>query len=130
MAKYRTRRPWLQTIKPEDGSKPTVILHEAGAKVDYDGLPGDNLEPLDGTARKRCKEAAEEQSRIRREADLKASKEGRSILAALVNALGGSGKKVDFSEADELERRGVPEYDTSEGPKVKAPSPAKVGGHP
>lgn len=123
MAKYRTKRPWLQTIKPEDGSKPTVILHEAGARVDYDGQPGDNLEPLDAAARKAAREAKEALEAQRREADLKATREGRSMLAALISALKGE----TVAEGSTATKR-APTFDEDEGPKVKAASPAKLGG--
>ena len=88
MPKYKCIRPFLLTTKSNGVA--TTKLYEAGAIVDYDGEPSDNLEPLckEGEARRKAFDA--ERARKRREAALRATPQGDAFADALTEALEGA----------------------------------------
>lgn len=40
-----------QTVKLEDGSTTAGVLLEAGTVIDFDGIPGTNMDPIDDAAK-------------------------------------------------------------------------------
>lgn len=66
------------------------LMFEPGRELEFDGLPGSNLEPLNDAARKRQEEAEAAFSKQRREAAMRATPQGEAIAEALAELLAGA----------------------------------------
>lgn len=66
------------------------LMFEAGQELEFDGLPGGNLEPLNDAARKRHEEAEAVFSKQRREAAIRSAPQGEAIAEALAELLAGA----------------------------------------
>jgi hypothetical protein len=84
-------------------------IYEAGEKVEFDGWPSDNLEPLDAAARQ-TQEAAEKHFAEERRAQTLAN---NPVAVAMAEAIEDRREKGRSREA-ELHAKGAPLYDETE----------------
>lgn len=83
MPKYRCIRPFLLQGKDANGVPYPVRTIATGEVVEYDGLPSDNLEPVDKAGEKRREEAEEVFAAQRRKAALNASQQNVGLASAI-----------------------------------------------
>lgn len=82
MPTYRCRKPLLLTVR-HAGGQVTSSMHEAGSLVEYEGHPGESLEPTCDEGRKRQAAWFAERERLRAEAAMNDSAQTRATVAAL-----------------------------------------------
>lgn len=103
MPTYKCLRPFLLQ-KKHPGGQITTSVYDAGALVEYDGNPGDSLEPTCDEGRKRQAAYFEERARKRAEAAMNASDQTRAMVAAMHQLFKGLGS-ADEEPAPRRRRR-------------------------
>lgn len=83
--RYKTLRRFLLTRKGE-----APKLFEPDQEVEYDGLPSENLEPLNKAAEDRVAEAAAVFAKQRRDAAIRSAPGGDALAEALAELLAGA----------------------------------------